>query len=89
MRYSKVVEVLFESLDELCKNVEEGSPLPALHIEGDCVSYVIRYVMRYLAMRLYEKGVVSLGKAAELAKTPYLQFVDFLITHGVRVPLEL
>jgi predicted HTH domain antitoxin len=38
---------------------------------------------RLFALELYREGKVSLGRAAELCKTPLAGFMDFAARHGV------
>jgi predicted HTH domain antitoxin len=38
---------------------------------------------RLLALELYREGKVSLGRAAELSRTPLASFMDFVADHGV------
>lgn len=38
---------------------------------------------RLLALELYREDKVSLGRAAELCKTPLAAFMDFAAKHGV------
>lgn len=38
---------------------------------------------RLLALALYREGKVSLGRAAELCRTPLATFMDFVAKHGV------
>jgi len=38
---------------------------------------------RLLAVELYREGKVSLGRAAELCRTPLATFMDFVAKHGV------
>lgn len=38
---------------------------------------------RLLALELYREDKVSLGRAAELCRTPLAQFMDFVAKHGI------
>lgn len=38
---------------------------------------------RLLALELYREDKVSLGRAAELCRTPLAEFMDFAAIHGV------
>ena len=42
-------------------------------------------VLRMLASRLYEKGTLSLGQAADLAGMPKWEFAEILLDYGVFV----
>jgi len=42
-------------------------------------------VLRMLAARLYERGTLSLGQAADLAGIPKWEFADILSEYGVFV----
>lgn len=42
---------------------------------------------RLLALELYREEKVSLGRAAELCRTPVAEFMDFAAAHGV-APLQ-
>jgi len=38
---------------------------------------------KFIALELFRKGTVSLGRAAELSATPLAAFMDFAAAHGV------
>lgn len=45
-----------------------------------------RIIMRELAIRLYQKGMVSLGKAAEMINLSIAEFIELLSDE--RVPID-
>jgi predicted HTH domain antitoxin len=62
-------------------NVELPSALlKAADLEGSNLSLE---AARLLALELYREDKVSLGRAAELCRTPLAQFMDFAAKHGV------
>jgi len=54
--------------------------LKAANLEGGNVSLE---AARLLALELYREDKVSLGRAAELCRTPLSDFMDFVAKHGV------
>ncbi len=44
-----------------------------------------RIIMRELAIRLYQKGVISLGKAAEMANLSVAEFIKLLSEEGIPI----
>jgi predicted HTH domain antitoxin len=54
--------------------------LKAANLEGSNLSLE---AARLLALELYREDKISLGRAAELCRTPLAQFMDFAAQHGV------
>lgn len=51
----------------------------------DSVDVEVTDVLMMVASRLYERGTLSLGQAAELAGKPKREFVEMLGSYGVSV----
>ena len=54
--------------------------LRVANLEGRSLS---QEAARLLALELYREDKVSLGRAAELSRTPVAAFMDFAAKHGV------
>jgi len=44
-----------------------------------------RIIIRELAIRLYQKGMISLGRAAEMCNLSLAEFLDLLSDEGIHI----
>jgi len=47
-----------------------------------------RIIMRELVIRLYQKGMISLGKAAELINLSIAEFIELLADEGIPITYD-